>query len=78
MGKPTFGDIIMFTKPDGSIIHSCVFIADDIVYTKNGASPNAPWILMSLSDVVAFYPSNEPLDIQYYRAKSYDANLSVN
>lgn len=72
-GKPIFGDIIMFARPDGSIIHSCVFIADDIVYTKNGASPNAPWILMSLSDVVAFYPSNEPLDIQYYRAKSFDA-----
>jgi len=78
MGNPTFGDIIMFTKPDGSVIHSCVFIAGDIVYTKNGASPNAPWILMSLSDVEAFYPSKEPLDIQYYRAKSYDQNLSVN
>lgn len=78
MGTSTFGDIIMFTKPDGSVIHSCVFIAGDIVYTKNGASPNAPWILMSLSDVEAFYPSKEPLDIQYYRAKSYDQNLSVN
>ena len=78
MGNSTFGDIIMFTKPDGSVIHSCVFIAGDIVYTKNGASPNAPWILMSLSDVEAFYPSKEPLDIQYYRAKSYDQTLSVN
>jgi len=78
MGNCTFGDIIMFTKPDGSVIHSCVFIAGDIVYTKNGASPNAPWILMSLSDVEAFYPSKEPLDIQYYRAKSYDQTLSVN
>jgi hypothetical protein len=75
-GKPTFGDIIMFAKPDGSIIHSCVFIADDIVYTKNGASPNAPWILMSLGDVIAFYPSNEDLDLQYYRAKSQPAELA--
>ncbi len=69
-GKPTLGDILLFAKPNGAVIHSCVYIADDIVYTKNGASPNAPWILMSLSDVVAFYPSREPLDIQYYRAKS--------
>jgi hypothetical protein len=28
--------------------------------------------------VEAFYPSKEPLDIQYYRAKSYDQTLSVN
>lgn len=69
-GSPTLGDVLLFAKPNGAIIHSCVYIADDIVYTKNGASPNAPWILMSLSDVVAFYPSREPLDIQYYRAKS--------
>ncbi len=71
-GQPTFGDIIMFAKPDGSIIHSCVYIAADIVFTKNGASPNAPWILMSLSDVEAFYPSKDPLDLQYYRLKTYD------
>lgn len=69
-GSPTLGDILLFAKPNGAIIHSCVYIADDIVYTKNGASPNAPWILMSLSDVIAFYPSREPLDIQYYRAKA--------
>jgi len=77
-GQPTFGDVIMFAKPDGSIIHSCVYIAADIVYTKNGASPNAPWILMSLSDVEAFYPSKEPLDLQYYRLKTYDRSTSVN
>jgi hypothetical protein len=67
---PTFGDVVMFTKTDGTVIHSCIYIAADIVYTKNGASPNAPWILMMLSDVVAFYPTTEPLDIQYYRAKA--------
>ncbi len=77
-GQPTFGDIIMFAKPDGSIIHSCVYIAAEIVFTKNGASPNAPWILMSLSDVEAFYPSKEPLDLQYYRLKTYDRSTSVN
>jgi hypothetical protein len=77
-GKPTLGDIIMFAKPDGSIIHSCVFIAADIVYTKNGASPKAPWILMSLADVIAFYPSTESIDLQYYRAKPQEPATSLN
>ncbi len=69
-GTPTFGDVLMFATPDGEVIHSCIYIADDIVYTKNGASLNAPWILMSLSDVIAFYPTTKSLDIQYFRAKA--------
>lgn len=68
-GKPTFGDVVMLMRRDNSVVHSCIFIADDIVYTKNGGQPSAPWILMSLSDVVAFYPSEEPLIVQYYRSK---------
>lgn len=69
-GKPTFGDVVLFTRRGDQVIHSCVYLADGIVYTKNGAHANAPWILMELSDVVAFYPSNDPLDIQYYRSRS--------
>jgi hypothetical protein len=68
-GKPTFGDVVMLMRRDNSVVHSCILIADDIVYTKNGGQPSAPWILMSLSDVVAFYPSEEPLIVQYYRSK---------
>jgi hypothetical protein len=66
---PTLGDIFLFVKPNGEVRHSCVYIADDIVFTKNGAAPGAPWILMSLNDTVAFYPSVEPLDIQHFRAR---------
>jgi len=77
-GPRTFGDILSFAEPNGSIIHTCVYIADDIVYTKNGSSPNAPWILMSLSDVVAFYPSEIPMEIQVYRAKDPGASKATN
>lgn len=69
-GPRTYGDILMFARPDGSVIHSCLYLADDIVFTKNGASTSSPWILMSLPDVVAFYPAAVPLDIQTYRAKA--------
>lgn len=76
-GPRTFGDILLFAKPDGKIIHSCVYIADEIVFTKNGNSPNAPWILMSLPDVIAFYPSDVPMDIQVYRAKEPGATTAA-
>ncbi len=69
-GKSALGDVLLLARQDGSIVHSCVYIADDIVFTKNGVSAAAPWILMNLADVMAIYPSKEPLDIQRYRLKS--------
>ncbi|MFM7354079.1 MAG: hypothetical protein ACKO1G_13865, partial [Microcystis aeruginosa] len=38
VGHPQFGDIVLLTLPDGSSIHSAVYIADNIVFTKNGPS----------------------------------------
>lgn len=67
--RPSFGDVLLFMRSDNTVLHSCVYVADDIVFTKNGAQPNAPWILMSLADVIAYYPSDPPLEIFYYRAK---------
>lgn len=68
--RPLLGDVLLFTRPDGEVVHSCVFIADDIVFTKNGSSEAMPWILMSLSDVVAFYPADPPLSLRVYRRKT--------
>ncbi|HEY0966758.1 MAG TPA: hypothetical protein VGD88_05175 [Opitutaceae bacterium] len=68
-GRSALGDVLLFARPDGSIVHSCVYIADDIVFTKNGTSAASPWILMNLADVLAIYPSKEPFDIQRYRLK---------
>lgn len=69
VGRPVFGDIFVFARPDGKVIHSCVYIADDIVFTKNGYSYTMPWILMNLSDVIAYYPADPPLTIRAYRRK---------
>lgn len=70
-GESTFGDVLIFTKPDGTAIHACVYIADDIVFTKNGSSFAMPWILMTLADVQAFYPAEEPFEVRRYRSKQY-------
>lgn len=70
VGRPRLGDILVFARADDVVIHSCVFVADDIVFTKNGASETMPFILMNLSDVIAFYPADPPLVIRAYRARS--------
>ncbi len=70
-GDLALGDILIFLRPGGVVIHSCVYVADDIVFTKNGASFAMPWILMALDDVLAFYPSAPPLEVRRYRANKF-------
>lgn len=65
-----FGDVLMFLSRPGTPMHSCVYIADDIVYTKNGQSAVCPWILMKFSDVKRIYSRAQPITIQGYRLKN--------
>ncbi|MFT5471109.1 MAG: hypothetical protein ACI8UO_006242 [Verrucomicrobiales bacterium] len=54
---PRFGDVLLwFENGTGEFIHSCVYIADDIVFTKNGISQINPWILMREADMLSRYP----------------------
>lgn len=62
-----FGDILMFLTPEGNAIHSCNYIADDIVYTKNGENMISPWVLMKISDVLRIYSNESQSAIQGYR-----------
>lgn len=68
-GEPVLGDILMLMRKDGTVVHSCVYVADDIVFTKNGPAFSVPWLLSPLDSVVAFYSSGQPLEIRRYRAK---------
>ncbi len=55
------GDIIMLYTPVAGggmkMIHMCVHIAGDVVFTKNGLDTNQPWVLMHLADVQALFPA---------------------
>ena len=50
-----FGDMLCLLNPDGQAIHSCIYIADDVVFTKNGENGVRPWILMPLQEVRDYY-----------------------
>jgi hypothetical protein len=66
-----FGDVLFFMDGNtGNAIHSCVYLADDIVYTKNGRSPTQPWVIMKLDDVVSFYAMYYQPQIACYRRKA--------
>jgi len=58
VAQPTFGDLVFFLRPDDRPIHAAVFIADDVVFTKNGGNDRQPWILMKWDDLLARYPQD--------------------
>ena len=68
-----FGDILMLYKPapDGGMdmIHMCVHVADNIVFTKNGGDVYAPWVLMRLPDVLALFAPETALQTAVFRRK---------
>jgi hypothetical protein len=72
-GDPRYGDIALFSKPSGSVVHSAVYLADDIFYTKNGATFTYPWMLETLTDLLKQYSfqvePNEKLVVSYFRLK---------
>ena len=65
----TFGDVIFFMNATGEAAHSCVYLADDIVYTKNGENVLSPWILMHLADLESLYANEPGWRLQGYRRK---------
>jgi hypothetical protein len=69
-GGAAFGDLVVVLNPDGKAVHVAVFVADDIVYTKNGANLVQPWALMRVADMIALIPSDVPLHTSFFRRKS--------
>ena len=70
IGKPSMcGDLVFFTNPAGEVIHSAVYIADDICFTKNGINYGQPWILMRLRELSGVYTFPDQPQLLYYRRK---------
>jgi hypothetical protein len=67
-GPYTFGDLLLFKDPGTDrLVHSCIYIADNIVYTKNSRSLRSPFVLMKLEDLLIFKASAAPLGIKAWR-----------
>jgi hypothetical protein len=62
-----FGDLIVLTDDTGMAVHMCVYVADDVVFTKNGADVLEPWVLMRFAEMLARYPSRHPLRVTGFR-----------
>jgi hypothetical protein len=63
------GDLVLFVAEANKVIHSAVFIADDILFTKNGNSAANPWMFMRLGDMKDYYVAAKPLEVRFVRRK---------
>jgi hypothetical protein len=51
------GDVVAFLDDEGDLYHVAVYLADDLVFTKNGTTPMSPWTVMTLDDLTDYYGS---------------------
>jgi len=65
-----YGDILFYLDSEkGSAEHSCVYLADDMVFTKNGRNAFQPWVILKLDEVSKLYLHDKITSIQGYRHK---------
>jgi hypothetical protein len=73
VGDPRYGDVVLIALPNGIVIHAAVFLADDVVYTKNGHANFKPWILSTIPELLKEYsylaPLGKTLTVQFFRSK---------
>lgn len=66
-----YGDILFFLNTQtGDAYHSCVHLADNLVFTKNGRNLLSPWLIMRLEDVKKIYLYRGDGRVQGFRHRS--------
>ncbi len=49
------GDIVALTDSQGNLFHVAVYLAGNLVFTKNGMSPLSPWVIMPMERLKGYY-----------------------
>ena len=65
-----YGDILLLMNDQNEAKHSAVFLADELVFTKNGKNYRQPWMLMHIPDLLATYPATPAMKPIYMRRKT--------
>ena len=64
------GDIAAFVTPAGGIFHVAVYLADGLVFGKNGTSPVSPWTILPMDRLRNYYPEHaDHWQVVFYRRK---------
>ena len=65
------GDIVAFSDRQGNIFHAGVYLADGLIFGKNGNSPLAPWSILPLERLKGHYiEHSDGWQVTYHRNKA--------
>ncbi len=71
---PRYGDLALFvsSSPTGGNvpIHAATYIADDLLFSKNGYHYWKPWVLNSKQELLAMYGIHTGVQLHYFRQHS--------
>lgn len=68
-GSFQLGDIVAFVDKNGNLFHVATYLADGLVFSKNGTSTVAPWVITTIDELKGYYRwrSSEPRLIYHRR-----------
>ena len=61
------GDVLLYLNHEGNAVHSCVYVADNIVFTKNGDNSLSPCLLKRQGDIEEIYKRGPEWPMQAFR-----------
>lgn len=64
-----YGDALFFLDQNNQGVHSCTYLCDDLVFTKNGEPLTAPWMISRIGDLERMYSYRSPTQIQGFRQR---------
>jgi hypothetical protein len=70
LGRPEFGDLLILRDADDEGVHAAVYVAADILFTKNGQHPLVPWVFMAREDLLRAYGRADPARTLWVRRKA--------
>lgn len=54
-GENRLGDVVAFADRDGNLFHAAAYLADGLVFGKNGITPMSPWSILPLERIQGHY-----------------------
>ena len=68
VSEPRFGDLVVYQCGD-EVFHTAVYVAADVLFTKNGPRLSRPWMLLPAGAMIDFYPRTGPVQVRYLRLR---------
>jgi hypothetical protein len=69
LSRPALGDVGVVISGKDRYVHTCVQIADDIVFTQFPGCFPTPWVFMPLPELLDAHAIHAPLQVRFFRRK---------